>query len=187
MNNTYLESVIANLNESTEDVVKSFERLSEYQLNWKPNPDKWSVGECLDHIITTNRSFFATFESIKRGKYSTPFWGKLPFLKGYFGKYLVDNSTAIVKSKMKSPTVFKPTRSEVPANIVEEFKNHQAEMLNWAKETDGVSHDEIIISSPAASFVVYYLKDAWQIIAGHETRHITQAKNVMSLSAFPEK
>lgn len=169
MKNKYLDSIINDLQKSTTDVVKTFGDLTEVQLNWKPNENKWSIGECLDHIMTTNRSYFNTFEAINSGKHKTPFWGKLPFLKGYFGKYLVDNSTAIVKGKMKTPTVFKPTRSEVPANIVEEFKNHQTEMTNWANQTDSVSHDQTILSSPAASFVVYNLKDAWQIIAGHET------------------
>ncbi|MGH7471115.1 MAG: DinB family protein [Longimicrobiales bacterium] len=39
------------------------------QLNWKPAPDSWSVGQCLDHLININREYDPTFDRIQKGEH----------------------------------------------------------------------------------------------------------------------
>ncbi|HSW54918.1 MAG TPA: DinB family protein, partial [Ignavibacteriaceae bacterium] len=47
-----------------ERAIKSFSYLSETQFNWKPQADKWSVGECISHLVKTNNLYLTKIESI---------------------------------------------------------------------------------------------------------------------------
>jgi len=33
------------------------QRLGPHQLNWKPAPDVWSVGQCLEHLCVANEVY----------------------------------------------------------------------------------------------------------------------------------
>ena len=49
----------------TESVIKDFGKfktLSESQINWKPSPENWSIAECVDHLIVTNKLYLKEFE-----------------------------------------------------------------------------------------------------------------------------
>ena len=48
-------------------VQDTFGNLSGKQINWKPRPDSWSVGQCLDHLINSNEAFDGEFQSLAKG------------------------------------------------------------------------------------------------------------------------
>ena len=162
-----------------------FGQLSADQLNWKPNADTWSIGECIDHILITNRSYFAQFEAIARGDKYVSIWEKLSLLHGMVGRMLIKATGETVERKAKSPAVFKPTRSQVPANIVEEFCAQQADLIAKVEKIDGVDHQRVLINSPMSSMIFYTLHDALVIIFQHEQRHFRQALSVKARLEFP--
>jgi hypothetical protein len=57
----YLRSDVLSLADQAQS---EFGRLRVDQLNWKPAPTTWSVAQCFHHLITTNASYFPTFDSI---------------------------------------------------------------------------------------------------------------------------
>ena len=51
--------------------------LSKKQLNWKPSPDVWSVGQCLDHLVVTNKQEIPAIKAGLAGScwcFSSPLW-----------------------------------------------------------------------------------------------------------------
>ena len=164
----------------------SFGHLTVAQLNWKPNPETWSVGECLDHLITTNRSYFAQLTAMSKGDKYESFWEKLPFLHDFWGKMLLKTVSEKVEKKAKSPQAFQPTRSTVPHNILEEYAKNHAELIALIVGTDQIDHERAMLTSPAASFVTYSLKNAVEILLTHEKRHFQQALAVTKTSEFPQ-
>ena len=46
------QEVIDQMTTVARDVDRLVEGLSESQFNWRPAPEKWSIGECLEHIAT---------------------------------------------------------------------------------------------------------------------------------------
>ncbi|NJK84394.1 MAG: DinB family protein, partial [Saprospiraceae bacterium] len=52
---------LAELHTAYEAIYTKYEQqtkgLNEAQLNWKPNADKWSVAECLQHLIITAEGY----------------------------------------------------------------------------------------------------------------------------------
>ena len=36
---------------------KQFSGLSESQINWKPSEERWSIGECIEHLVVTHKLY----------------------------------------------------------------------------------------------------------------------------------
>ncbi|HSW55303.1 MAG TPA: DinB family protein [Ignavibacteriaceae bacterium] len=84
--NQIIKDCIKSTQENIERAKKSFSHLSDIQLNWKPQADKWSVGECISHLVKTNNLYLTKIESIftlaafgaeKDFHYKQSFMGKL--------------------------------------------------------------------------------------------------------------
>lgn len=184
--NEYLNPILSEARELPEKFRAAFGQLSASQLNWKPNPETWSIGECIDHLITTNRTYFAQLEAIGRGDKYVSFWEKLPLMHGFWGRMLIKATGEQVNKKGKSPGPFRPTRSNVPTTILDEFAQQQSALIDSVEKTRKVDHHQQIISSPAASFITYSLHDGLVIIFQHEKRHFNQAKGLMARPDFPK-
>jgi uncharacterized damage-inducible protein DinB len=186
MKNAYLHPILKDAAELPAKVRAAFGHLTADQLNWKPNADTWSIGECLDHIITTNRTYYAQLEAISRGDKHVSFWEKLPLFHGMWGRMLIKATAPETKRKAKTTYPFHPTRSTVSPAILDEFAKEQQELISRVEKADNVDHHETIITSPAKTFITYSLHDALVIIFQHEIRHFNQAKALMERPEFPK-
>src|SRR4030095_3234946 len=101
--------ILNGLSGVSEDVNASFGKLTAEQLNWKPSPESWSVGQCLDHLITTNRSYFRGFDEVINGSKVTRFMERLPVLPRLFGNLLVKSLDPDAARKLKAPPAFQPS------------------------------------------------------------------------------
>lgn len=180
-----LPDLIAAAQEIASDVKSSFSALSPAQVNWKPAPDSWSVGQCLDHLIVSNRSYYPIVDEVVSGRKETSLWQQMPLLPGLFGRMLIKALDPATTRKIKAPAVFQPAASDVDPRIVDLFLDSQRQTIEKMKSTRGLDLAQIIITSPAASIVTYSLLDAFRIIIVHERRHILQAKRVTTTTGFP--
>ncbi|MGB0521540.1 MAG: DinB family protein [Flammeovirgaceae bacterium] len=171
---------IERLDEATKQCVKAFGRLTPEELNWKPTPEQWCVGQCIDHIIKTNETYFPIFRSMLTGSYQATFIQKIPFLPDFFGNMLlksIENSN----NKQKTFPVFEPSSAIISSDIVKDFINHQDQLKTLVENTQHLNHNGLILSSPANKYITYSLASALDIIVAHEFRHLAQAKRVAAL------
>ncbi|MBV9210063.1 MAG: DinB family protein [Acidobacteria bacterium] len=180
-----LPSLSRQLESVTEDARREFKGLSAEQLNWKPSAEEWSVGQCLDHLVMTNKQFFADFDRIIRGEKRATFWERLPFLPKLFGRLIINGTNPKNARKFKAPKVFAPASSSIEAEIVDNFITHQGEVAERLKALEGVDARRVRVTSPVAKVVTYSLLDACTIMVYHERRHFEQARRVVASSGFP--
>ena len=180
-----VSEIISGLSRVTDDVNTSFGKLTAQQINWKPSPESWSVGQCLDHLVNSNRGYFPQFDQVIDGSKVTRFMERLPVLPGLFGNLLIKSLDPEATRKLKAPAAFRPSSSAIPATIVADFVSQQADLKRRMKACDSLDTERIIITSPAASVVTYSLMDAFKILLTHERRHVQQAKNVTKAAGFP--
>jgi len=182
---TELNSLVKQLETIAGDAERVFGGLSPAQLNWKPSAERWSVGQCFDHLITTNRTYLPIIDSVVAGKKQSNIWQKLPFLPGLWGKLLIKALDPASTTKSKAPKKFEPAQSEINGSIIHDFVAHQSVIAEKMQSTANLDLERIVITSPAASVVAYSLMDAYRIIAVHERRHFQQAQRVTDESGFP--
>ncbi len=160
-----------------------FGRLSGAQLNWKPSAEQWSVGQCLEHLIRTNRGFFPVLEGVARGTRRQTLWERVSPLSGLFGKLLL--RTLASERKFRAARRLDPSASEVGAGVVAEFARQQEELAGAVRAASGADLRRIIITSPVSRFVTYNMLDACRIVVAHNRRHLRQARRVTEVPGFP--
>ena len=180
-----IHNLIDRLNAITADVRTSFGGFDEEQLNWKPSSESWSVAQCLDHLITSNATYFPTLEGVASGTFKPGAWTRVPFAADLFGRMIKKAVHPDNVKKYKTMPVFEPARSEIPASVVEDFAGQQEKLKVIFEKLDDQELLSKKISSPASGLITLRVADALEILALHERRHFNQAVRVTELSDFP--
>lgn len=181
----FIQEMIARGTAAGERVQNEFGDLSYEQLNWKPDTDRWSIGQCLDHLIVSDCLYFPDFKKIVAGKYRMNFWERWSPLTGLFGKMMVSQVGEKPKRKMKAPRILVPTESNIDAGILERFQKHLDSLVEFIIDCRNVDLDRTHISSPVTGFITYSLRNAFLLLMQHEYRHISQGVKVKGLKGFP--
>ena len=164
---------------------EQFGAFSQQQLNWKPDPNRWSVAQCFDHLIVSNSAYFPVVESIVNGQQKTSVLHRLPILPKLWAKLLIKSLDPKTTRKLKATAAFQPSSSGLPSSIIDDFVAHQKKLVESMEATSDLNPDRIIISSPVAKVVTYSLMDGFRILVVHEQRHFQQAQRVTEETAFP--
>jgi hypothetical protein len=180
-----LPSLITAANHVAAQARSTFGNLSPAQLNWKPSAERWSVGQCFDHLLTTNKGYLPVIEDVLKGRKQSV-WESMPLLPGLAGKLLIKYLDPASTRKIKAPERFQPAQSDITASVINDFIEQQATIVEKMKASEHLNLEKIVITSPAAAAITYSLMDAYRIIVVHEDRHFQQAKRVTEETAFPK-
>lgn len=193
-NQTLVKQLIAR-NESYINIVENkFMKLSEKQLNQKPSKDKWSIAECLIHIIKADEIYLKQFEVKVLNFKSSVFRDghmqedhlnyKPGCLGNWFAKSIVPKNGKL-QSTMKSLKVMDPqvniellSKEFSNVNVViTEFIKQQRRINELIKKAEIIDLGKIKIQT-AIPLVKIKLGDAFRFVVGHNERHIWQAEKV---------
>ena len=171
----------ADLHEFTQSYLAEFHSLSVEKLNWKPEADQWSIGQCIDHVITTNQQYYPIFDELIQHRYQRRLYERLPFLPKLFGRLILNSVHPHTQRKIPTVAVFAPSQSSIPANILQSFRAEQATLSDYLERLAPLNLKRLIITSPASSLAIYSVQDAIEIILAHEARHLNQALAVKAM------
>src|SRR3989442_3832496 len=85
-----LPSVLAEAALISDETKRVLGRLSSEQVNWKPREGEWSIGQCFDHLIISNRPYVQIFDEILAGRRRQRVWERMPLLPRLFGRVLIN-------------------------------------------------------------------------------------------------
>jgi uncharacterized damage-inducible protein DinB len=179
-----MSEIISELQQLSEEVRIAFGVLSPAQINWKPSADVWSVGQCFEHLIKTNESYFGELDQVVAGTRKNSFWEKWSPLTPFAGKLLI-NSLKSEGRKVKTIEKMTPP-SEIRADIIEIFAAHQTELIEKVRQCESADWQKIVLTSPFAKMMTYNLADGLKSIVEHERRHFRQAERVVQAEGFPK-
>lgn len=189
MLNSYIDAgldvLIAEADSVVQDTSAAFGKLTPEQLNWKPNPEKWSVGQCFEHLMITNGPYIPIFEGLLKGEIKKSFAQRLPFLPGILGKLVINAVSPATTRKIKARADFSPASSSVKPDIIDSFLDQQQKLFTLIRAAGKLPLDKIIITSPILSIVTYSALNAVRIVTAHERRHFLQAKRVTEENGYP--
>lgn len=176
MDNLYIDALIVQLNEVSRQVKETFAPLNTTQLNWKPAPNKWSIAQCLDHLMVSNSTYYPEFDRIINQQPFTNWWGKIHFLPALAGKMLLNSVKPTSKIPLPAPRNFVPSSSDLPDSIVNDFEQQQQLLIGYFTRLQSIpNHEKVKVTSPVSHFITYSLKDCLNILVYHEQRHLQQA------------
>lgn len=165
--------------------INKFSGLSYEQLNWKPAPGSWSIGQCIDHLITFNKQYLGRFEKAIDDAKAEELYGNGYFCFGRMGPLFVNRIGPYSQSKVKTAPVFEPDSSKVQQSVFQDFHSNQLKYINILERAKGVDLIRPKIYSPVSGIVYFRLGNALHIITSHEARHLNQMRRVMASPGFP--
>jgi hypothetical protein len=163
----------------------AFGRLDPRQLNWKPEASRWSVAQCLEHLLTANRHMVEMADQALDGTRRRTLWQRLPGWPRVLGRMLVRSQSPDTTRRFKAPGKAQPAASAIDAAIVGRFVDQQRALI--AKLDAAAARDlaGVVMASPFLGVVTYSVLDGWRLIVAHERRHVQQAGRVLATPGFP--
>ena len=181
-----IEQIPSELGRTVADVRATFSSLDARRLNWRPDSTSWSVAQCFQHLVQSNREMYTALQKGVDPSRSRTFWQRVPFLPAFFGRMLVTTQAPSGKRKFSAPKSARPSTSDIDADVLDRFVAGHEEVASFARGLVGREAGRTIMVSPFVSFVTYSVLDGLRLIVAHERRHVEQARRVMQAPGFPQ-
>lgn len=157
--------------------------LTAEQFNWRPSPDKWSIGQCLEHLCITNEAYVPAMRNALAGQPArdveeiTPGWFSRWFLRSF-----VEPSPT--SKQVSAPKKILPAAS-VDLSVVDRLhRSHQAarEFVRQAADRDV---NRIRFRNPFLPGLRFTIGTGLLLLPSHGRRHLLQAERVKQSGVFP--
>lgn len=172
----WVPRLLAEFRASDERAIALAKPLTTVQLNWRPSPTSWSIGQCLDHLLVTNNVYLPP---ITASLAQAPKAIVDEIRPGWFGRWFL--RTQIIASpsskKGKAPKKITPV-SEVDGHILERFleSNEQARQVIAGASGYDVNHTRF--RNPFVPLLRFTAGTGFEIVSKHQDRHLLQAERV---------
>jgi hypothetical protein len=176
---TDTERWLNEIDQATKAFQSTFGHLTTQQLNWKPNPDKWSIAQNVDHLIQINSSYFPVIKAVRERTYKPPLLSRIKMIPRMMGNMILQSSTSDRKRKIVTFPVWEPSQSNITPSILKDYAKSQEAFKALIIDTEDLIQQEVIIYSPANKKIFYPLKYGFNIITTHAWRHFNQAREVL--------
>jgi len=169
--------------ESLEIVNSRFIGLSETQINWKPEPKKWSIAECLSHIAVSHELYLARVAEVLETPVENN--GKLVFRPSITGSIFLKTINPESAVKIPNPAIFNPAESPFTRRVFEDFLSAHQKYVDLLNRSGDYELNDNKIISPVSSLMKFSLGEVLILLAYHEKRHVLQALKVLEHPHFP--
>ena len=150
---------------------------TEAQWNYKPAPDRWSVGECAAHIIAAEEYFRQNIAAALKSPAVTP-PANATAGDGLIAKMIRDRS-----QRFTAPAAIEPTGKVVPkAQAIKDFEATRAKSIEYVKTTQDALREHVA-GQPPQQMSAYQLV---LMMSGHTERHTAQLLEVKATAGYPK-
>ena len=180
-----LAAITTELEDIARDAQATFGGLDALQLNWRPEPAKWSVAQCLEHLVISNQWMFRAAGDALGDARPRTVWQRLPVLPGVVGRMLIRSQSPAATRQFTTSSKAAPATSDIGADIVRRFVEQHRDALTRVRALDERAAAGAIMTSPFLRVIAYSVLDGWRLLVAHDRRHLAQARRVMLLPEFP--
>jgi len=158
--------------------------LSELQFQWRPAPEKWSIGECLDHLNMAWGMLPRFDRRIAQGR-EKGLSGTGPFRAGLLAGFYIRSIEPPVRLRLPSPKLYRPRLDLRLEEVLPRFRELQEELQRRVEESRGLDLARLRLSSPVTRRFKMSLAEWFAFLAAHQRRHLWQARRVREHARFP--
>lgn len=159
--------------------------LSSEQFNWQPAPDRWSIGQNLQHVVLVGRDYFVPLDMAIAEAKERSAAGRPPYRQGVIGTWLVRSQEPPVKRRIRTLRRMHPPASLECDVVLAEFDAFHQELERRMEQTRDVDLDAGRMRSPLLRLVRLTVGQAMAGLLGHSRRHLWHVEQIRGHSAFP--
>lgn len=156
--------------------------LSAAQMNWRPQPGKWSIAQNLAHL-NFGYQYFDTIASSIAAARAKGIIGNGPFRYGWLSSWFVKSQEPPPKRKFKAAKIFTPSPDVDAAKAVADYLRMNARLGELIQEADGL--DLARAKTPFVGPLKWALGARLAHLTTHDRRHLWQAEQVRNDPNFP--
>lgn len=173
-----IQAILDQLDSADADARSLVNGLSEELASWSATPGSWSVSECIDHLVLTNRIYIEAMESAAERARRSGRFRKRPALPGFVGSWFLRSIEPPVKSRFRAPRTIQPRTATLLANAFADFLISQDQVRDFLQLNADLDLATIYFPNPFIPGVRFSLATGLHVIPAHERRHLWQARNV---------
>lgn len=180
----YLDQLRLRVNEASEVAQELTGGLTTEQRLWTSDPKKWSVAECFEHLILTDRLWYPKIEEALQEAPSDADRTGQAFRPTLFGRCFLGLMGERVKIPVKSNPMFRPG-DDVPADAPERFLEEQEELLLLIGRARRTDLRDAVVAFPFTNLLKLCLGETLKMLVDHQHRHLRQIERIMQTDGFP--
>ncbi|TDS16108.1 DinB family protein [Sphingobacterium paludis] len=175
-----IDSLIQYFEETTKNLKAQVEGLSAAQLAFKPSPEQWSIGECLEHIILSETMLF---EMAKKELAKAPQPERKAEVK--VNDENLKHMMGDRSQKFKAPAELQPTGKYTAVKVaLQDFTAARKPVLAFIKQANEEDLKNHISEYPTGTVNGH---QNLLFIAAHCARHTKQIEEIKANPKFPKK
>ncbi len=157
--------------------------LSPEQLNWRPSPDTWSVGQCLAHLHIASEVYLPALSIALEGRQRSAVH-KITlsrFSRWFIRNYIAPNPGG---TRARAPKKIEPAKQVDPA-ILEAFLLSNQIAREFVARASAYNVNRIRFKNPFIPMLRFTVGTGLEIVTQHQSRHLLQAERVRQAPGFP--
>jgi hypothetical protein len=167
------------LQETKDNLIKKVSKLSQDQLNFKPDANSWSVAECVEHIAISENNIFGFCQMAMQQEADPSKRTEVKMSDEAIVKMIADRS-----SKVKTQESFEPKgKFGTFEATLAEFKTKRDDNIKYVNTTT----DDLRNHYNDFPFGKIDTYQTILFMAAHSKRHTDQIDEVIKHAAFPKK
>jgi hypothetical protein len=151
--------------------------LTRAQFNWKPRPDAWSIGQCLEHLAAGNELYLDAIDAALTAKPHTgPVEDVTPgAFSRWFLRAYIEPSPATKRGT--SPGKIRPAADIDPATL-DRFLRSNERARTLIRRAADYDVNRVRFRNPFVPLIRFTVGTGFVVLSGHERRHLLQAERV---------
>lgn len=173
--------LVTQFQETKDNLLKQVNGLSDAQMKFKPAPDRWSVADCLEHIVMAEKGIFGMEQNGVKQPANPDRRKEIKVKDEELIKMIGDRS-----QKHKAPEMMQPKGTfTTSAAAIQAFTEQRDKIIDYVKTTNDDLRNHVIDMPNGGAPM-----DAYQVLllaASHSGRHTKQIEEVKADPAFPKE
>jgi hypothetical protein len=157
--------------------------LSSVQLNWRPRPEAWNVGQCLDHLRVANDVYLPAISAALENSYTERVDDVRlgSFSRWFIRAYIAPNPGG---ARARAPRKIEPGK-QVDLSVLRAFLRSNESARELIRRAADYDVNRIRFKNPFIPLLRFTVGTGFEIITQHQCRHLLQAETVRKSVSFP--
>jgi hypothetical protein len=159
--------------------------LTRGRVNWKPRPDTWSIGQCLQHLTIGNELYVDAIEAAMTRNLTAT--GSVDDIamgapSRWFIRSFIEPSPQTKRAK--APKLIVPATT-IDDNVLDRFLDSNQRIRAIMRRASDYNVNRIRFRNPFVPVIRFTVGTGFVLLARHEERHLLQAERVKQAPDFP--
>jgi hypothetical protein len=161
--------------------------LTEDQFHWSPASSRWSIAQCLVHLVIIGGKYFPIVDETIEHARAQNLLSRGPFRYGFLERWFVRATEPPPGIRLRTPTAARPPDDQPLAGVVANFLTMQNDLRMRIRTANGLDLARARMTSPFVKALTMGLGPCFAFLVAHERRHIWQAWQVRNHESFPRE